>query len=177
MPRLTETAFSVAGEWSGPSASRPRDPWVWDGAIVADQPITALSILSRGSDISWGRARRVGTCRLPAKLRIGTEPGRGQYVNWAIGSFDEGSRRAWFSLDVPLGSLTFWSGGVTGVLSWLLDLGGEPRIRVGGILVAEIDTRGGRNGIWHLADGLEAEDEVWTQALRRSGTGKVLGKF
>ena len=174
MNTLTKIPFTVSGEWiARPREGRPSVLWIWEEAIEADRPIIALALLSSsGSDVSWGRARRANTCRLPVGLRIETWVETGTQVSWTIGS---GGRRAWFALGQRPDMLAFASRGSTGSLSWLLDLGGQPRIRLGTIVVAEAETRGGRNGIWHLAKDLGMGGKSWTQALRRSGTGKVLG--
>ncbi len=172
MARLITTRFSVAGGWTARSTDAgPSHPSIWEGTIEADQPITALMLLRKGSEISWGRCRRFGSSRLAASLRIDTQVDGRSHVGWRVGSAHEGARRAWFTLGARPDTISATAEGMTGEPSWLLDLDGEPNIQVGAFVIAEADTRGGRNGIWHLADALSTGTEEWTQALRSRGTG------
>lgn len=172
MAGLTALRFSVAGGWAARTKNAGAShPWIWEGEIGANRPVTALMLLRTGSELTWGRCRRFDSCRLAACLRIDTQADGRSHVGWRVGLAHEGGRRAWFTLGARPDTISARAEGMTGEPSWLFDLGGEPNIQVGAFVIAEADTRGGRNGIWHLADALSAGTEDWTQALRRSGTG------
>lgn len=65
IPNATNSFAKLEGKWE-----RKRN-WDWNGIIIADKPIIAISFLRVGNRIEWARSQKQSASELDARLLLG----------------------------------------------------------------------------------------------------------
>ena len=166
MASLIKMRIEIDGSWVGHTDRRYSR---WEGAITADHPVAALTLMKVNSQITWARSRRTGLNSLPISLLIGQHD-EGAYVSFGVG--DSGTSWRAQLHGIPQ-DLVIKREGETGKPLWLIELAGDPTISLGCFVVAHSQTKSARNKLWHLRPEVLTEEETWTVALSRGRTGQI----
>lgn len=147
IPGVSRIPVSLSGDWSAPPK---RD---WRGVASAEEPIVAITFLRRQHHIEWCLSRCAEEDAIDIETRLALFPydklGLDVQVNVFIGHGGPRSRSLVASPTYQP-TVSAVSPIETGKVSLLSRIEGDPTIDFLGLFITKRDTKGGRNGIWHI---------------------------
>jgi hypothetical protein len=145
IPGVARAPVVISGEWL-PAPKRD-----WRGVASASEPIVAVSFLRWGHHIEWCLSERpTGN---ESEVRLALFPYDRDGCDVQVNTFLGGGGQRWRSLvssaqyrpTIPLSTSL-----ETGRVLSLSRIEGNPCVEFFGLFLAKRDTKGGRNGIWHI---------------------------